>query len=71
MDVSASAWRRSSISLGSCGTGAEKPECGEMEPLSGKDAQELGAGLYSSQRDYLEQLEAYRAFRGVQEKKKP
>lgn len=29
-----------------------------MESLSGKDAQELGTGLYNSQRDYLEQLEA-------------
>jgi aspartate/tyrosine/aromatic aminotransferase len=29
-------------------------------------AQELGEGLYSSERDYLEQIEAYKQFQGKQ-----
>lgn len=43
-------------------------ERGALGALVGKEAQELGAGLYNSQRDYLQQLEAYRAFRGKSER---
>jgi hypothetical protein len=40
------------------------PDLNEYLIPEADEASEIGDGLYNSQRDYLEQLEAYKAFRG-------
>ena len=43
---------------------AQTPDLDEYPIPQGKKAEELGDGLYNSQRDYLEQIEVYKQFQG-------
>jgi hypothetical protein len=43
---------------------AQTPDLDEYPIPTGREAAELGEGLYNSQRDYLEQIEVYKQFQG-------
>ena len=40
------------------------PDLGDYAVPQADEAAEIGEGLYNSQRDYLEQIAAYKAFQG-------
>lgn len=48
----------------SSGLSASMPDLAEYPLPASREANELGEGLYNSQRDYLEQIDAYKAFQG-------
>jgi len=43
---------------------AQTPDLDEYPIPTGREADELGEGLYNSQRNYLEQIEVYKQFQG-------